>query len=232
MAARIIFITGTDTGVGKTAFTGLLLTHLRMGGVHALAMKPFCTGGTDDVELLKALQSNELPADEINPFYFPEPIAPMVAARKRRRIIRKSSVLSKIRKLSQRCDVLLIEGAGGLLTPLAPKLCARELIVEINCEVICISANRLGTINHTLLAVEAMQVIGIKDIKVVLMGFGEGDPSCASNAGIIAEMIEPVRVHEIPYLQGLKEKPIKSGDLLRFEGLAKKIKKTLAELSY
>src|SRR6185312_6066960 len=83
---KIVFITGTDTGVGKTIFTGLLVRHLREHGVHALAMKPFCSGGRGDVKLLRAMQDAELTENEINPFYFPKPVAPLVDARRSKRL--------------------------------------------------------------------------------------------------------------------------------------------------
>jgi dethiobiotin synthetase len=95
---RIIFITGTDTGVGKTVFTGLLLHHFRTSGCHALAMKPFCSGNRADVNLLKSLQDGELTVDEINPYYFLEPVAPLVSTRKYNRVIRLSEVLQHIKK--------------------------------------------------------------------------------------------------------------------------------------
>src|SRR5260221_14172519 len=93
---RTIFITGTDTGVGKTLLTALLLAHLRQNGVPALALKPFCSGGRADAELFHALQDGDLTLDEINPFYFREPIAPLVAARKHRRRIQLDDVLKNI----------------------------------------------------------------------------------------------------------------------------------------
>src|SRR6266700_3692182 len=105
MSARIIFITGTDTGVGKTVLTGLLLCHLRQNGCHALAMKPFCCGSRADVGLLHRLQDGELAPDEINPFYFPEPLAPFVAGRKQRRSIRLQTVLDGIRRLAGRGEL-------------------------------------------------------------------------------------------------------------------------------
>ena len=85
---RIVFITGTDTGVGKTLLTAMLLAHLRDCGVNALAMKPFCSGGTTDLHVLNEIQGNELTNAEINPFYFTEPVAPLVAARKHRQKIK------------------------------------------------------------------------------------------------------------------------------------------------
>ena len=82
MAQKIIFITGTDTGVGKTVLTACLVEYLRQTGVDALAMKPFCSGNRDDVELLQSIQESRLPDDVINPFYFIDAVAPLVAARK------------------------------------------------------------------------------------------------------------------------------------------------------
>ena len=116
--ARIIFITGTDTGVGKTLLTGLLLYHLRQGGCHALAMKPFCSGSRADAEFLNAIQDGALTPNEITPYFFPEPLAPLVAARQHHRSIRLPEVLRRVRGLANRCQCLLVEGIGGVLVPL------------------------------------------------------------------------------------------------------------------
>ena len=150
-AKRIIFVTGTDTGVGKTLLTGLLLYHLRQRGCHALAMKPFCSGSRADTEFLRAVQDGELTSDEVTPFFFAEPLAPLVAARKHRRTIRLKEVVRRIRRLSDRCECLLIEGIGGLLVPLGEGFTVRDLVARLGCEVIIVSRNRLGTINHTIL---------------------------------------------------------------------------------
>jgi len=159
---KIIFITGTDTGVGKTVFTSLLLHHLRSSGVHALAMKPFCSGGRGDVRLLRAMQDGELSEDEINPFYFPEPIAPLVSARRHKRRISLADVVRRIKAKLARCECVLIEGSGGLLVPLGEKYFVSDLIRSLNCEVIIVSRNRLGTINHTLLTLSVLQALGLK----------------------------------------------------------------------
>jgi dethiobiotin synthetase len=231
MAARMIFITGTDTGVGKTVFTGLLLTHLRSKGFHALAMKPFCSGGLDDVEMLSVLQDRELTARQINPYYFPEPVAPLVAARNRRRIIKIDAVLQWIRTISERCEWLLVEGAGGLLTPLGEKFSAREIIVELKCRVVCVAANRLGTINHTLLTVKATQPAVKERLTVALMGVQDRDASVIENARILSELTAPGKVFEIPYFTELSKRSTKSGLLTRFKKISKKIEKTLAEFT-
>jgi dethiobiotin synthetase len=127
---KTIFITGTDTGVGKTVLTALLLSHLRQTGSPALAIKPFCSGRRSDAKLLHLLQDNALSIDEINPFYFPEPVAPLVAAREQNRQIRMDEVVRHIRSVVSHRSAIenrkskienptpLIEGAGGLLAPL------------------------------------------------------------------------------------------------------------------
>src|SRR5687768_6991725 len=109
LMGRIIFITGTSTGVGKTVATGILLYGLRHAGVRALALKPFCTGSRSDVRHLRRIQANELTMEEINPFFYPQPVTPHIAARGRSPSLRQ--VVQHIRRVGQRCDILLVEGA-------------------------------------------------------------------------------------------------------------------------
>lgn len=220
--ARILFITGTDTGVGKTLLTGLLLRHLRDGGRHALAMKPFCSGGRADVKFLGALQDGELTADEINPFYFSEPVAPLISLRSRRGEIDLRDVLRRIKKIAARCEWLLIEGAGGLFVPLGQKFLVSDLIRRLNCEVIVASRNHLGTINHTLLTVRALRRLGVRRVKVALMTGAKTDMSSATNGKILRELLAPVEICTINFLGGNVRK---SGSLKKS---SKKIKKTLA----
>jgi dethiobiotin synthetase len=197
---RIIFVTGTDTGVGKTLVTALLLQHLRRTGCRALAMKPFCSGGRKDVSLLHAIQEGELTLEEINPFYFSEPVAPLVAARKHHLSISLQEVLRRIASCVHRCQCLLVEGAGGLLVPLGEGYTVADLITRLSCEVIVVSRNRLGTINHTLLTVRALQHARINAIKVVMMSVGSEDESSRSNALILAELLGRVPVLPIGFL--------------------------------
>ena len=197
---RIIFITGTDTGVGKTLLTGLLLYHLRQGGCHALAMKPFCSGSRADAEFLNAIQDGELTRDEINPFFFSEPLAPLVAARRHHRPIRLPEVLERIRGLATRCQCLLIEGIGGVLVPLGEGFSVVNLIARLGCQTILVSRNRLGTINHTLLSVSALQHAGIKELRTVLSSRSGADHSAASTSSTLSVLLDPIPVFPIPFL--------------------------------
>src|SRR5271157_6042865 len=135
--AQIIFITGTDTGVGKTVVTALLLRHLRRAGCNALAMKPFCSGSRADARLLRRLQNNLLTLDEINPFFFKQPVAP-AAAGGRRKAIPLDTVLRKIGAVGRRCDVLLVEGIGGLLVPLGKNYTVADLISRLHCPILIV----------------------------------------------------------------------------------------------
>jgi dethiobiotin synthetase len=219
---KIIFVTGTDTGVGKTIFTGLLVHHLRATGVHALAMKPFCSGGRADVRLLRAMQDAELSEDEINPFYFPEPIAPLVSARRRKRLISLGEVVQRIKKMAARCECLLIEGSGGLLVPLGEKYFVSDVIKQLNCEVIVVARNQLGTINHTLLTVNALKRFGVKNIAVALVGTSKKDASVKKNGEVLREFLKGIGVREVVFLG---KNANKIGVLKKS---AKKMKKTLA----
>jgi len=227
---KIIFITGTDTGVGKTVFTALLLHHLRTSGVHALAMKPFCSGGRADVHLLRAMQDSELSEDEINPFYFSEPVAPLVAARRHNKSISLAEVLRQIKRISQRCECLLIEGSGGLSVPLGENFLVSDLIQRLESEVIIVARNRLGTINHTLLTLNGLLLKrtksrGIKKIRIALIDSEKTDSSCSSNQQILSELCAPIPVWAVDFLG---KNASKYGVLKK---KYEKVKKTLARFS-
>jgi dethiobiotin synthetase len=248
VAAKIIFVTGTDTGVGKTLLTALLLSQLRSSGCKALAMKPFCSGDREDARILHALRERELTLDEVNPFHFPEPLAPLVAARKHRRRIPLAEVLQRIKHIRKTIEhstletglsTLLIEGAGGLLAPLGEGYSLMDLMRELRGEVIVVSRNQLGTINHTLLTVRFLQEnwersapkqrFGTQErrefgIKVVMMDGGRPDLSSRSNARVLTELLAPVPVFSLPFLG---QNPLKKAG---FEGISKKCKITLARI--
>jgi dethiobiotin synthetase len=201
---KIIFVTGTDTGVGKTLLTALMLFHLRRKGIHALAMKPFCSGGRADIQRLQALQPGELSDGEMNPFYFAQPLAPYVAAGRQLNQICLENALGKINKTAKKCEQLLVEGSGGVLVPLGERLTVADLIAGLDCKVIVTARNRLGSINHTLLTVQALQRVGIAeaDVAVCLMSMLKPDLSAKTNPKVIAKLLDKVKVLSLPYLGG------------------------------
>ena len=197
---RTIFVSGTDTGVGKTVLAASLVHYLRSKGERALGMKPFCSGGRDDVKLLQRVQPGELTDDDANPFYFPEAVAPLIAARKHRRKITLAEAVRRIRAVERRCDILIVEGSGGLFVPLGEKFMVAGLIRALKCEVLIVARNRLGTINHTLLTVEAAKQLRPQNMKVVLMDCGDRDESIATNLKTMRELLAPISVVEYPFL--------------------------------
>jgi dethiobiotin synthetase len=217
---KIIFVTGTDTGVGKTVLTGLLLAHLRGQGCDALAMKPFGSGGRGDARLLLGLQKGCLMLDEVNPYYYDKPVTPAAAPNP----VAFKDVVSRISALSDRCQVLLVEGAGGLLSPLGKNYSARELISELECQPIIVSRNRLGTINHTLLTVEAMQSVVKEQFAVVLIDSGKPDASSSTNGKILRQKLGKTPLFSIPKLNFYRISPREIEDSATF------LKKVLARL--
>ncbi len=195
----MVFITGTDTDSGKTLLTAMLVAHLRNQGVNALAMKPFCSGGTEDLEVLSAMQGQVLSRGELNPFYFSEPLAPSIAAKKSGRRIILNDVFRRIAAVKAKCDILLIEGSGGVMVPLGENFLVVDLIRKLNCPVIIAGRNRLGIINHAALTLLALETNELKEISVALMGVKRGDPSANFNARAIRSMFGGCVV-EIPFL--------------------------------
>ena len=222
--SRIIFITGTGTGVGKTVLTSLLLFYLRNSGVKALAMKPFCSGGTEDLEAFRRIQGNELTPEMLNPFYFREPLAPLIAARMAREKIQRKAVIRSIRMAQQRCECLLVEGVGGVLVPIGDNFSVADLVASLKCEVLVVARNEVGTLNHTFLTLEALRHRGVRRVKVVLMEQSQPDLSSKTNLSVIGETIVNISAYSLPYIQG--------GERFCTEELArcKKTKKTLARI--
>lgn len=222
--SRIIFITGTDTGVGKTTVARLLLRHLRNSGINALAMKPFCSGGTDDLDAFRSIQGDELPRKILNPYYFPEPLAPAVARHETARRITLKSVLATVKKAARRCECLLVEGAGGLLVPVTRRMMVADIISALKCDVIVVTRNQIGTLNHTLLTVEALRRRGIGRIKIVFSETKQTDASSKSNPQYLSEHLKNIGVYRIPQFSSRSH-----NELSKITG-AKKIKKTLAQI--
>jgi dethiobiotin synthetase len=194
--SRVVFVTGTNTGAGKTILTALLLSHLRSVGIQALAMKPVETGGRRDARLLHALQRDEISLDEVNPFWFREPLAPSIAARRSGRRLVKQEVLNHVRALRGRCDLLLIEGAGGLLSPLANGWSGLDLIKALKAEVVVATRNELGVINQAKLTLDRICVENIMPQALVLMG-GGSSKVCLENAAELGKNYNKVPIYEV-----------------------------------
>ena len=228
MIQRVMFVTGTGTGSGKTVLTALLLCHLRSRGIDALAMKPVCTGPRDDVHLLQSIQGNRLSNDLINPFYYKEPAAPVVASRRYKAKVTIEGVIKSIDRVRGHCDILLVEGAGGLMVPLNESGHTwADLLKQSGWPVIVAASNELGVINHILLTVDKLESMGINDISISLINTQKNtkkDIPKRTNYGELVKNLKRVQIVEVPNIgSGVAKKA-------KIEQGAKKIEKTLAQI--
>ena len=178
MNGRGYFVTATDTGVGKTFITAALATALRAHGRDVALFKPVQSGATADDPSGDAVL---LGADCV--YGFAASLAPLVAARAEGRTIELEPILARARELAHEHELLLVEGAGGLLVPLADKLDLADLAVALGLPLVVVARAGLGTVNHTLLTIEAARARGLELAGVVLNG--ESDESTADNATLI-----------------------------------------------
>lgn len=169
------FITGTDTGVGKTHITLKLIQYFIQHGFKTLAMKPIASGcelvnghlQNEDAQFLQKAASKQLPYNIINPFAFLPSIAPHIAAIEANTLLSKQLITEKIELfLSQPADVHLIEGAGGWMLPINQTETFAEVIGELQLKIILVVKMQLGCLNHALLTYHAIQ-----QHKLVLAGW-------------------------------------------------------------
>jgi dethiobiotin synthetase len=216
MTQMTFFITGTDTGVGKTVLTALLLKFLRERVVNVAALKPICSGNRNDARKIFAAMNGSLTLDEINPWHFRAPIAPLLAARCENKKVKLSQVLTHVRALQKRFDVLLIEGAGGLLSPLGENFNSRHLIAALDATPIVVGQNQIGAVNQVLLTLEELPKKSQNKVRVVLMSPRKPDAATNSNADLLAEFFDTKRIFQLPWLgknasaiQALKNRRVK-----------------------
>jgi len=200
MKRTIFFVTGTDTGVGKTVLTALVTRYLHNRGINVAALKPICSGGRSDARVLYAELDGALTLDEINPWHFRAPIAPVLAARRESKKIKLPQVVVYLHAMQKRFDVVLIEGAGGLLSPLGEDFDSRDLIAAMCAEPIIVCPNRLGAVNQVLLTHEALPRAQAAKAWVVLMSPPKADTSTTINAGLLAEHFDRKRIFSLPWL--------------------------------
>lgn len=141
------------------------------------------------------MQDNSLSLEEINPFYFREPLAPLVVARKHGRKISFERVLSFIRRHER--EHVVVEGAGGLLTPLGEGFTVLDIVRELDARLIIVAPNKLGVINQALLALRAAD----DRADLVLMRQRTPDPSAKYNCAILRELAARARVYDFPCLR-------------------------------
>lgn len=163
-----LFVTGTDTGVGKTYVSAGLVAAARAAGLDCVGLKPICCGGREDADALHAASGGAISLNEVNPVWLRPPVAPYTAAMIESRMVDLALVRETLAAVSQRHASVVVEGAGGWLVPITQEYTFADLAVELGWPVLVVAANRLGVLNHTLLTLEAIARRGLSCAGVVL----------------------------------------------------------------
>lgn len=205
-----LLITGTDTEIGKTLITALLAMGLRRRGVDAVPVKPVASGGvesedgpvSEDALAYRRIAGIGEPMETLNPFCLRMPASPHFAAERENATVPVDELLDRLRGLAARRAVLA-EGIGGWLVPLTERVLVADFAQRLGWPVIAVSANRLGTINHTLLTLESIRNRGIEPAGVILTHLEPGGPTPIqrNNAETIERMGGADILGNVPHLE-------------------------------
>lgn len=197
------FITGTDTGVGKTIVTAGIASALLRQGRDVGVIKPIGSGGIPcpDAEFLAQAVSYRQTPQEIVPFSFKEPLAPYAIERRGYGVVDVAQALRHIYECEKRYDYLLIEGIGGVLVPLKLYYTVLDMVCELGYDVLVVARAGLGTINHTLLTLNVlkMKAVSVKGFIMCDMNDAADDVSIPDNSAIIEELSGISCIAHIPY---------------------------------
>jgi dethiobiotin synthetase len=201
---RGLFVTATDTGVGKTEVACALVSGARAAGLDVGAMKPAQSGLTpgeaSDAERLREAAGGADPLELVCPYQFEPPLAPGVAARLAGVEISLPRLVEAARTLASRHAALVVEGAGGLLVPLTPSQTYADLAVALGLPVLVVARAGLGTVNHAALTIEALRARGLGLAGVVLNRTGPGDDASVPHNAAEIERLTGARVlATLPY---------------------------------
>jgi dethiobiotin synthetase len=198
---RGVFVSGTGTEVGKSVVAAVIAAALVRGGESVAVFKPALTGldqpGEPDHELLRRASGSDQDDDGIAPYRYRQPLSPHLAAELEGARIDPGLLVERARGAAAAADAIVCEGVGGLLVPLTPGYLVRDLAVDLALPLVIAAAPGLGTINHTLLTVEAARAVGLEVAGVVLTPWpGEEGPLERSNLETIAALgrvpVEPL----------------------------------------
>jgi dethiobiotin synthetase len=209
IAHRGVFVTGTDTGVGKTLVACALIRAIAASGRRVVGMKPIAAGArrspegplNEDVELLLAAGNLAAPRARVNPYCFLPPVAPHLAARAAGIEIALDTIVAAYQELAAVADFVVVEGAGGFRVPLNAREDTAHLVARLGLPVVLVVGIRLGCLNHALLTAEAIRARGL-----TLAGWcaNHVDPAMAcaeENVAALAERLGAPLLLRIGYMR-------------------------------
>lgn len=208
------FITGTDTDVGKTYVTAGLALAIRRMGIDVGIMKPFAAGRrqkfgfkSEDVEILVRAAKIDDKEELLNPQFFPIFASPYTATRNLGMKPKIKYVLKQYEKLSKIHEILLVEGMGGIMTPITKNYFVIHLIKDMNLSVIIVASTRIGTINHTLMTCRMCQDYDIPIKGIIINNFEEGYPTKDLSRDLKSLTNVPV-LGTVPFIEKLGDRDL------------------------
>ncbi len=223
------FVTGTDTGVGKTFVAAGIIRAIKAKGISVCPMKPVESGccmkkgelfPPDAIALLKASGVDET-IDVVNPYRFRNPVAPAAASELENVKIEKKKIIAGFKRLSKKYDLMIVEGAGGIMVPVYKRYLFLDLAVDMDLPLLIVSRPGLGTINHTLLTIEAARNRGL-NIAGVVINYSKKqgkDMSEKTNPDMIKRLGKVPLLGIVPYSNGSNNDQLNT----KFKRIAKKI---------
>ena len=214
------FITGTDTGVGKTVMTCALLHEFTRRGRRAVGMKPVAAGAvrdagvlrSDDVTMLRAASNVDAPLHLVNPYCFEPPIAPHVAAERAGVTIDIAHIARAYGELAAAADVVIVEGVGGFCVPLGRGSDTSELACELGLPVILVVGVRLGCLSHALLTARAIREAGLQFAGWIANRIDPAMAAADENVDALTERLAAPRLGDIRFAE--KPEPLEVAALL------------------
>ena len=189
--AKGLFVTGTDTEVGKTLIAAAIAKLLTNQGKRVGVFKPIASGCrkdregliSSDAEFLAFCSDSEFPLSVINPVTFELPAAPSVCEEAENRKVDFEQISSAYKHICENCDVIIAEGIGGIRVPISENFDILDLAIEFKLPVVIVARPGLGTINHTLLTIDSVRSVGLTVVGVVINGYDETTAGIAERTG-------------------------------------------------
>jgi dethiobiotin synthetase len=234
-----LFVTATDTEVGKTVIAGAIANHFLRQSKKVAVLKPIATGCvprreglvSEDAEFLASCADARFPLDIICPVRYREPLAPAVAADRAKQPVDYDAIARSLEMMTQQSDIIVIEGIGGLMVPLDPQHTTLDLARWLRLPTVIVARPTLGTLNHTLLTVEALRRAGIPIAGVVINRYPAESASIAeeSNPRTIEKHARVPILAIVPDEPALKRPPLPPSitspiDMVDWETLARTAK--------
>jgi dethiobiotin synthetase len=206
--SRGLFVTGTDTGVGKTLVACALVHALRARGLRVAPMKPVAAGAIlrdgswvneDTLALAEAAGPGAPPLSDITPVLLREPMAPHIAAARENRSIAVPSLVDAHHRLAKDADFTVVEGVGGFRVPLGPKIDSADLAVALGLPVVLVVGLRLGCLNHALLTAAAIELAKLRLAGWIANAIDPAMTAAEENIAALAERLPAPLLGSLPF---------------------------------